>query len=480
MQSQSALNPFESQDVLAKTKLFLQKHFFTLIALLTFFLLITAQTMWSAIHGDGAVYAWVSKEMALGGMFANKLPSWDQSQVFAEHPYLFFYFASFFVKLFGVSDIALKLPNFVIASLSIFTVVKASLLKWPAHSKEEGKGRQVGLIAGYALLLNATYIMQVSQPSLDPMAQLLSVVAILVFLFGGSVFLSGLVLGAAFLTKGLELLPNLAAFGIVAIYVYKSSFKEFLKNAGIFLAGLLLPVVAWLAFDYLVWNGQWLNTYWDRQFVKRFFNSNNVNRAFDFAYLMTVARVYFIEFFILGVWFAATDAWKKKKQDPLFLYFVAYCVFNIAAFLIIKKDSSQHATGILVVGSIFVGEAVWDIWNKLGAKRLWVVPVSLLVLTFTYWSWFFINADYNPDMWTVVKNESQVYKGATPLPVVVRDWTGEAYGLFHTAQWYTKSDKVFYQADADRLLIGQEVLMLFEKENGQLVTARVIYKKGLF
>lgn len=474
MQDNPISDSFSSSSRGSQLRVFLQTHFFLIVAVLTFFLLITAQTLWSTIHGDGAVYAWVTKEMALG-WGSGQLPKWDQSNTFAEHPYFFIYFAALFVKFFGDSDIVLKLPNYIVAAFSIFAVYKTAQLNSPPE-----KSRSIGLIAGYALLLNATYMIQISQPSLDPMAQLLALVSGLVLIFRKNAFLAGLVMGAAFLTKGLELLPNLAALGLTAIYLERASPRQAFKTAVTIAIAVLLPVLAWLALDEILWNGHWLSTYWNRQFVNRFFNPHGSDKAESLGYLFTASRVYFLEFFIFGVWFTATDAWKKKRRDPLFLYFVLYVFFNLLAFLIIKKDSSQHVTGILVTGAFFVGEAIYDLWKRLGAKRLWAVPVSLLVVALAYWSWFIANADYNPDMWTVIKNESQIFRGDARLPIVVRDSTSESYGLYYTAQWYAKSNQVYYQVDADRLLVGREVVYLSSKEDGKLIAARVIYQKGLF
>ncbi|MCC2680138.1 MAG: hypothetical protein K0R29_2714 [Pseudobdellovibrio sp.] len=475
MQNQSVTTAHSASAAASKTRVFLQENFFAIVAVLTFFLLITAQTLWSTIHGDGAVYAWLARELA-GGWTSAQLPRWDHTNAYADHPYLFIYFASLFVKFFGSSDIVLKLPNYLVAAFSLFTVYKASQLS------AGKKVQSVGIIAGYALLLNATYIIQISQPSLDPMAQWLSLVSILVLVFGRSAFLAGILMGAAFLTKGLELLPNLAALILTAVYiqlfVQRRSLKAAAKISLITGAGVLIPVAAWLLLDQAVWAGQWSATYWQRQFVNRFFNPNGADKSSQFGYVMTAIQVYFLEFFIFGVWFAATDAWKRKRRDPLFVSFLIYLAFNMAAFVLIKKDSSQHVTGILVAGSVFVGEAVYDIWKKMGSRRLWAVPVSLLVVAFAYWSWFFINAENNPDMWTAVKNEAQIFRGE--LPVVVRDSTGESYGIFYTAQWYSKSDNVYFQSDADRLLVGHEVVYLAPKDNGQLDAARVVYQKGLF
>jgi len=479
MQTQNASQTVLSKIISANVRSYLQKNFFIVCAVLTFFLLITAQTLWSTIHGDGAVYAWLARELA-GGWSSGQLPKWDYAHEYADHPYLFIYFASLFVKLFGSSDIALKIPNYLVAALSLATVFKASQLSSASDNSSAQKSISAGIIACYALLLNATYMIQISQPSLDPMAQWLSLVSILVLIFGKNAFISGLIMGAAFLTKGLELLPNLAALVLTAAYLQRRSFVSVVKISLVVGAGVLIPVAGWLLIDLFVWGGQWASTYWNRQFVNRFFNANGADKSAQFDYVMTATRVYFLEIFIFGVWFTATDALKRKRRDPLFISFLIYCVFNIAAFVLIKKDSSQHVTGILVAGAVFVGEAIYDLWKKLGAKRLWAVPVSLLVIAFAYWAWFFVNAENNPDIWTDVKNEAQLLKNSGQLPLVVSDSSGESYGVFYTAQWYAKSSQVYFQTDADRLLVGREVVYLSPKENGQLFAARVIYQKGLF
>jgi 4-amino-4-deoxy-L-arabinose transferase-like glycosyltransferase len=459
-------------SLLSSLRDFLRRHFFSVVAVFTFILIVTAQMFWSTIHGDGAVYAWITKEMAFGGVLSSKLPNWDQSHIFAEHPYLFFYFGSLFVKLFGLSDITLKLPNFLIAAASVFSLYKLSRM----YFTDSKKAHALGLIAGYVLLLNSTYIMQISQPSLDPLAQFLGLLSVIVLIFEEQAFLSGLILGLAFLTKGLELLPNFAASVLIAAFIQKNSAKNLFKNAALVILGTLIPVMLWLTMDHLLWGGQWLSTYWSRQFTNRFLQSRNMQKVFDIGYLNTVLQVYFLEMIILGAWLW-TGALGRKKNDPLFLYFIVYAVFNILAFLIIKKDSTQHLTGILLIGALFVAEALWDIWEKLGARRLKVIPLSLLVMAITYWMWFIVNADRNPDIWTTVKNESS-YNKNSGVPVVIHDSTRESYGLFHTAQWYSQSDQVFFDSDADRLE-GKQVLF-FSENGGQLISARVIYKKGQF
>ncbi|MGZ3690073.1 MAG: ArnT family glycosyltransferase [Pseudobdellovibrio sp.] len=444
----------------------------TAIAVLTFFFIITAQLFWNTIHGDGSVYAWVTRGIAEAGWFSKSLPPWTQTQVFAEHPYLFFYFGSVFLKIFGVSDIAVKLPNFTVAAISLFTIFKVGL--W--RNADKPKAYQIGLIAAYVLILNAVYIMQESQPSLDPMAHLLALLAVVTFLYGKKSFWSGFILSLAFLTKGLEMLPHLAALFIVICFVHRESYKDLFKVLALQLLGFLLPLLIWFATDHILWNGEWLSTYWFRQFTSRFFNKDNMHTVFSFSYISTYFQVYLFETLVLAAGLIKAKTW-VRKNDSYFIYFVAYLFFNILAFLLIKKDSSQHLTGVMLVGSVLVGEYLWQFKESMKWRWLGSVPAFLLGVAFLYWGWYMANQDKNPDIWTIIKNEADYFsRPENQEPVVLKDSTPEAYGMVNTAQWYYRPHKVYSTDEADRELVGQNVI-IFEIKNGKAIETKTVYTK---
>ena len=451
------------------------KNFYTIIANVSFFFIITAQMFWSSIHGDGAVYSWLIREISEGGVLKSQLPNWTQTQVFAEHPYLFFYFGTILTKFIGYSDLAIKIPNYIVAALSIFVVYKISCLRHVSKSY----AHSIGLIAGYVLILNATYIMQVSQPSLDPLAQLLAIIATLILIFYRQVFYAGLLLGLAFLTKGLELLPNLAAFIILGCYLNRQNVNQFFKEALIFVIGLVIPILIWLGIDFFVWKSQWLYTYWNRQFTNRFFREDNMKSIFDFGYFLTFIKVYFFEIIILSIGIIKSKKW-LRRSDSFFIYFMSYLFFNILAFLIIKKNSSQHLTGVLLFGSIFVAEYLWEIWHIFQWKFLRSIPIILFITSMTYWCWFTLHGSRNPDFWTAIKNESTFFSmQENKIPIVIKENEPESYGLFYTSQWYLQANKVYFQSEADQLLIGQKVFLLSNTSDGKLSKIGVIYKRGL-
>lgn len=442
------------------------------IAVISFFFVITGQVFWSAIHGDGAVYAWIIRKVTENGLFSPNPPYWTQWQMFAEHPYLFFFYSTFFTKLVGFSDLGVKLPNFLIGALSLWLVYRVCL----SRDQRQERSYQIGLTACYALILNTIYVLQISQPTLDPLAQLLAVLAILFFIKTNKALISGLVLGLAFVTKGLEMLPHLAAFFILVSYKEGANLKSYRKILLFGLLGVLIPICAWLAYDLWFWQGEWLYTYWSRQMADRVTALQSPKTAFDISYLITFVRIYLAEILIL---FFGFIKFKKNsyKSDYLFIYFLSYVFFNILAFVLIRKDSSQHMTGVLLLGSVFVGEFIWQ-WMDAYAKILKkIIPVILFLIATVYWLWFMTHQ--NRDIWSEIKLSSQQEEAAdTNLPIVIQNISNNDYGLFYTTQWYFPNHKTYLLEDADRILIGQDVILIGESKSGKLTKEKVNYKKS--
>ena len=431
--------------------------------------MLTAQVFWSTIHGDGAVYARIIRDLSEMGIFSSHLPLWSQTDVFAEHPYLFFYFSSVFSKVFGYSDLAMKIPNFITAAASMFLVFRLAKLRNPGE-----QGHAIGLIAAYVLILNGSYIMQVSQPSLDPFAHLLSLLAVIVLIYKRQSFLSGLILGFAFLTKGLEILPHLASLFLLACYLKRQNFKEMLSSASALMIGVVIPPLVWLGVDHYAWNGLWLSTYWDRQFTNRFFNKANMNSVFNFGFLPTLIRIYFFETVVLVCGLFKSRLF-PRKSDPLFFYFLLYLVFNSAAFLLIKKDSSQHVTGTLLLGAVFVAEYLWELRGYLNWRYFQTLPAILLAVALAYWGVFIARYNQNPDFWTVIKKEAVQFDQRS-LPIVIDESFEDLYGIYHTAQWYYYPRRVYNHTEADRLLRGHLVYLMREKSGNQIALSQITYQ----
>lgn len=464
------------------------RRLYTLLAMGTFFLILTAQVFWSTIHGDGAVYAWIIREIGEAGLWTSQLPNWDRTRVFAEHPYLFFYFSNLFTEIFGYSDLIVKLPNYAVALFSLGALYMAARSQDSKNNLSQA-GHFIGLIAGYILIFNPTYIIQVGQPSLDPMAQLLAFLSVGVWIIYRQAFLSGFLLGLAFLTKGLEILPHLAALGAFLLIHERqknTGYKQIVAFIGIFSLGLALPVCLWLGYDFFRWNGQWLATYWDRQFTQRFLNKNNLQFIWHFGIILTFLQVYIIEIFVLisaGLLALSKLSKQGRKffstlQDisPFTVYFLLYVVFNLLAFWLIKKDSSQHLTGILLFGAVPAAQALYYFWQQLKWKTSPFLVLFFFTLSLGYWSWYVFSPQKNPDMWTAIKTESELQSQARhQLPIMVKSESPEAYGFYYTIQWYFPAHTIYFNNTAEESLNGREVLLITENGNGQVRASQVIY-----
>ena len=456
-------------------------HFY--LAVLIFFLLITAQTMWSTIHGDGAVYAWLIREISLNGKSLLDHPlAWTRQSFFIEHPYFFFYFGSLFTKVFGTGDIGIKIPNYTVGFLSLYMVYKTSRIYtasyWP------------GILAGYVLITNPLYELMLKQPTLDPLAQLLSLLSIF-FLVAVEkpnmkrFFFSGFLMGLAFLTKGLELLPNLAALFILVCILIQRDHLNVFKVLFVGLLGMTLPLVAWIIYDRIFWDQAWMNQYFKHQIQERFFGAENTQTAISSGYLKNLLAKYFIQMGII-VW----GTLKTIKQGrPLGLFWwttVIYAGFNILAFSIIKKDSSQHLTGIFLFSSVLVGQYIYEFYqsmkespakkniNKILPYFHYTLAVGVLVM----WVWFTTHKNNKNDLWTFIKTQTEfLNQPENNLPVVLLDDVDDLTGIYFTAQWYWPTHKIYFASEAKNLLEPQEVFLITKKDANSFNIVRAVYNR---
>ena len=197
---------------------------------------------------------------------------------------------------------------------------------------------------------------------------------------------------------------------------------------------------------------------------------------FGFDYLSTFFRVYILEIAVLVV--GLIKSAQKRRTDPLFFYFICYLFFNILAFMIIKKDSSQHLTGVLLFGSVFVAEYLYEFLQKVNRSVVRAAPLFLFVIGLVYWSYYIFKKNDKPDLWTSIKNEAVFFAEIEKnLPLVVKRTTQDEYGLFNTAQWYFSTHKVYLQDEADQSLVGQEVITLTDADGRTLLKEKIVYQK---
>lgn len=101
-----------------------EKKYFILLILLSFVVYISGWFI-PLMEIDAAQYANISREMLLNKSF---LQVFDRGQDYLDKPPMLFWLSALSMKLFGINDIAYRLPSFLFAVLSIFSTYRLALL----------------------------------------------------------------------------------------------------------------------------------------------------------------------------------------------------------------------------------------------------------------------------------------------------------------------------------------------------------------
>ena len=452
------------------------------------FLVITHQVFWCPIHGDGAFYSFIIKQTTLQPSLILHRAT---GAPFFDHPYLYFYYASLITKVLGISDLTVKLPNFLMAGFTFFLMAKTSLASFPKYAlpnADENKGLVfwAGIISILLLVLTGGYELQTRQPSLDPMVQFLALAAAFVLIKYKNHYFAGCVLGLAFMTKGTEMLSHLAALLLLPLFAdsLNESIRDFFKNllkSFTILGGVLSIFTLWFAWD-RYFDIHWFEGYYRYQFADRFFAKKNFSSSvIDFAFIKSLFEMY-------GAWLIPTALihgfyFKNNKSLPkVWIYYWLYLFVTVCAFSLIKKDSSQHYTGIYIFGSISLAQGLvylWSTWSDLSRKKTLVFAKGLTLTLFLVGfgaAVYFWTTPYNKkDIWAETQRVAKILE-KEPNKVVILDpkspWQEQMYW---NLRWY--SPNPIYWETADRrtpVAAGQNVFSLSANESGSEISVRDI------
>ncbi|WP_413578506.1 ArnT family glycosyltransferase [Bdellovibrio sp. HCB290] len=450
------------------------------------FLVITHQVFWCPIHGDGAFYALIIKQTTLDpGLTLYRATG----APFFDHPWLFFYYASLITKVFGISDLTVKLPNFLMAGFTFFLMFKMAKASYPDFTTRENDNKQSfifwsGLISIFLLVLTGGYELQTRQPSLDPMVQFLALAAAFVLIKYKNHYWAGIVLGLAFMTKGTEMLSHLAALLLLPLIgnslqeSLRDFFKDLLKSI-LVLGGVLTVFALWFAWD-RYFNIHWFEGYYQYQFANRFFAKQNFSSSvIDFAFIKSLIEMY-------GVWLIPTAVihsfyFKKHKSLPkVWIYYWVYLLMTVCAFSLIKKDSSQHYTGIYIFGSIGLAQGLvylWTSWNdQLRTKSLqWAKALVMVVfIAGCGGALYFWTTPYNKkDIWAETQRVGKILSKEPSKVVVIDPKSPWQEQMYWNLRWYSVNP--IYWEVADRraqVSAGQSILIVSANESGSEIQVK--------
>lgn len=450
------------------------------------FLIITHQVFWCPIHGDGAFYALVIKQAT---QHPGVILLRGNGVEFFDHPWLFFYYASLVTKILGVSDLTVKIPNFLIAGLTFFLMVKMSQASFPNFIKRSSQTDQslaswAGLIAILLLVLTGGYEHQTRQPSIDPTAHFVALGAVFVLIKYRSYYGAGLLLGLAFMTKGAEMMSHLAALMLLPMVEsslrnsIRHSWKNLLKSL-LVLIGVLTVIAVWFGWD-RYFGIHWFEGYYQFQFANRFFSKGNMSSSVgDLMFFKSLLQLY-------GVWLIPTLLihifyFKKNKSLPqIWTYYWVYLLMTNMAFFLIKKDSAQHYTGIYIFGSISLAQGLVYMWSSVAdrAQVKWLKAAKTLAVILLAAgggaSGYFWTTPYNKkDIWLETKRVGNSLKSNPRRVVVIDPKSPWAEQMYWNLRWY--SENPIYWCEGDRrpaLSLGEKVFIVSANQNGDEIEVR--------
>jgi len=443
-------------------------------------LILTHQILWNPLHGDGAFYALILRDMN----FDLTSPLFRASgHPYFDHPYFFFYFGYPFIKIFGYSDWAIKLPNIFVG---FFTLILILLI-----SKKTNQNHVSGFFALIVLMLSPGYEHQLRMPSLDPLAHFLAISSLYLLLRsnlerGRDFLIAGLILGFSFLTKGLEILPHLGAMLLIILFVNNVSLYQKIRLDRFFLIlkflfGLFIIVLIWYIIDTAYQIG-WFQGYYQYQFSNRFFKNQNFETSLFSLIFLKKLIVITQPWLLIALYFNIRFYIKNKFLPLLWKYLWIYLVLLTIAFSLIKKDSIQHFTGLFILIAIVVGQGLYYEWSsfsekkqiilkKLGQYFLFFLVVSALGLSTYFW----IKPYDKKDLWSAVKNQKAPLDLKSTKILLLNPESPWQEQMYWTGRWYWSNPIIWVGIDQrPSVQIGQTIILATANAEGTSIELKEI------
>ena len=181
---------------------------------------------------DAAQYASMSREMLL---HRNFLELYDHGKDYLDKPPMLFWLSSLSMYLFGINDFAYRLPSYLFALLSVYSVYKFALLFYP---------KRVALLC--ALALASCQAMFLINHDVRTDTMLMGWVTLSIWQLADwyktnhwkSFFLAALAISGGMLTKG-PIALMVPVFAFAPHFILQRSFKQFLRWEYILLLAII-------------------------------------------------------------------------------------------------------------------------------------------------------------------------------------------------------------------------------------------------
>ncbi len=334
------------------------------------------------MENDSAQHASMAMRMVLNNDFLNLFKG---ENPYLDKPHMHFWLAAISMKLFGINEIAYRIPALLCLALGAFSTKKLSILLY--------ENKNIGDIAALVFLSAQTIILSAHDVRTD--AVLTGFIIFSVWQFVrfiktqsiSSVLLAGLGTAFAFSSKGLMAIV-IIGFCILAYLLYSREWKKFF-NIKIILAAVSFGVgITPILYAYFHQFGEeGIRFILFNQSVNRLTASGFQETSPDYFFFFHTLLWAFLPFslaFYFGVFektafFIRTKFKKTAGVEFLTLggFWLVMLVFSLSKFKL-----PHYLNGLIAILAIFTSAYLFDLYKKNSVKKLKVLYIIQLIVIF--------------------------------------------------------------------------------------------------
>lgn len=328
---------------------------------------------------------------------------WTSNHIWLHKQPLPLWFMSFSMKLFGVNELSLRLPSILLSSIGIILIYDLGKILF---------SKRIGFVAAFLFSIHGLIIEltagRVATDHYDVFFMFFILLSILMGLKHVKterriyIFLSGVSLGAAILTKWL---PALIVLPIIAI-MFTAERNYSLKR--IFLSLLTITAVAtafvlpWQLYIASYFPNEYL---WESSFNIKHITTTLEGRGAPFYYHFDKMRMVYGELIYVPLIWLIYVLIKKKPRKVLYLFAIAIWIIIPFLFFSVAKTKMQAYTLFAAPGLFLLTAYFWNYLMRIRkiTRRRWLLSVIclLLILLPVRYSFerikFFSDNDRNPE-----------------------------------------------------------------------------------
>lgn len=334
------------------------------------------------MQNDSAQHASMAMRMVLTGDFLNLFKG---ENPYLDKPHMHFWLSALSMKLFGINEIAYRIPALLSISLGAFSTKRLTNLLYPNY--------RVGDLAALVFLSSQTIILSAHDVRTDAVLTGLVIFSIwqfIIFIKKGSaiaVILASIGAGLAFSTKGLMTLV-IISFSVFAYLLYAREWKRFFTWKLILgLLAFIVSLIPILIAYHHQFGSEGIRFILLGQSVQRLtadgLGPNNSDYLFFFHTLLWAFLPFSLAFYF-GVFSRTKDLIKNRFVKKIGVEFLTLGGFFLVmiTFSFSKFKLPHYLNGLIAVLAILVASYLAEIAKKERKKEidvLWIIQVVVII-----------------------------------------------------------------------------------------------------